>query len=60
MLENKLFSSTNILEGRIIGNSQVTAVNATKGDYNGLVKVAWEADQVGSDVTRYEVILSNW
>ena len=55
MLENKLFSSTNILEGRITGNSQVTAVNATKGDYNGLVKVAWEADQVGSDVTRYEV-----
>lgn len=31
MLENKLFSSTNILEGRITGNSQVTAVNATKG-----------------------------
>ena len=55
MLENKLFSSTNILEGRITGNSQVTAVNTTKGDYNGLVKVAWEADQVGSDVTRYEV-----
>lgn len=55
MLENKLFSSTNILEGRITGNSQVTAVNATKGDYNGLVKVAWEADQVGADVTRYEV-----
>lgn len=55
MLENKLFSSANILEGRITGNSQVTAVNATKGDYNGLVKVAWEADQVGSDVTRYEV-----
>ena len=55
MLENKLFSSTNILEGRITGNSQVTTVNATKGDYNGLVKVAWEADQVGSDVTRYEV-----
>ncbi len=55
MLENKLFSSTNILEGRITGNSQVTAVNATKGDYNGLVKVSWEADQVGSDVTRYEV-----
>lgn len=55
MLENKLFSSINILEGRITGNSQVTAVNATKGDYNGLVKVAWEADQVGADVTRYEV-----
>ncbi len=55
MLENKLFSSTNILEGRITGNSQVTAVNATKGDYNGLVKVSWEAEQVGSDVTRYEV-----
>ena len=55
MLENKLFSSTNILEGRITGNSQVTAVNATKGDYNGLVKVAWEADQVGADATRYEV-----
>lgn len=55
MLENKLFSSTNILEGRITGNSQVTAVNATKGDYNGLVKVAWEAEQVGADVTRYEV-----
>lgn len=55
MLENKLFSSTNILEGRITGNSQVTAVNATKGDYNGLVKVAWEADKVGADVTRYEV-----
>ena len=55
MLENKLFSSTNILEGRITGNSQVTAVNATKGDYNGLVKVAWEADQVGADVTRYEM-----
>lgn len=55
MLENKLFSSTNILEGRITGNSQVTVVNATKGDYNGLVKVSWEADQVGADATRYEV-----
>lgn len=55
MLENKLFSSTNILEGRITGNSQVTSVNATKGDYNGLVKVSWEAEQVGSDATRYEV-----
>lgn len=55
MLENNLFSSTNILEGRITGNSQVTAVSATKGDYNGLVKVAWEAEQVGTDVTRYEV-----
>ncbi len=55
MLENKVFSSTNILEGRITGNSQVTAVSATKGDYSGLVKVAWEADQVGTDATRYEV-----
>ena len=55
MLENKLFSSTNILEGRITGTSQVTAIEASKGDYNGLVKVSWEAEQVGTSETRYEV-----
>ena len=55
MLENKVFASTNVLEGRLTGNSQVTSVTATKGDYNGLVKIAWEAEQVSADATRYEV-----
>ena len=55
MLENKTFESTNIGEGRLTGTSQVTKVTCTKGDYNGLVKLSWEADQVSSDITRYEV-----
>ena len=55
MLENKVFASANILEGKLTGNSQVTSVTATKGDYNGLVKIAWEAEQVSTDATRYEV-----
>lgn len=55
MLNNKTFESTNIGEGRLTGTSQVTKVTCTKGDYNGLVKLSWEAEQVSSDITRYEV-----
>ena len=55
MLDNKTFESTNIGEGRLTGTSQVTKVTCTKGDYNGLVKLSWEADQVSSDITHYEV-----
>ena len=61
MLENHLFDTNNadIRGGRLTGNSRVTSVSATKGDYAGLVKVTWEAIQVSSDPTQYQLFRRN-
>lgn len=60
MLENHTFEldRANILGGSMSGQSKVLSLAATKGDYGGLVKLSWEAQQVGTDATRYEVMRS--
>lgn len=56
MLENHTFVSENYMMGNLLGESQVTSLTATKGDYNGLVKLSWEVHQVGNSITRYELM----
>lgn len=56
MLENHTFMSENYVMGNLLGESQVTSLTATKGDYNGLVKLSWEVHQVGNSITRYELM----
>ena len=56
MLENHTFVSENYVMGNLLGESQVTSLTATKGDYNGLVKLSWEVHQVGNSITRYELM----
>ena len=56
MLENQTFVSENYVMGNLLGESQVTSLTATKGDYNGLVKLSWEVHQVGNSITRYELM----
>ncbi len=46
---------TGYAKGSINDLSTVTKFTATKGDYNGLVKLTWEADQVGTTATVYNV-----
>ena len=38
------------------GQSKVTSISTTKGDYQGMVKVTWEAKQVDSNPTKYELL----
>ena len=56
MLENHTFVSEKYVMGNLLGESQVTSLTATKGDYNGLVKLSWEVHQVGNSITRYELM----
>lgn len=56
MLENHTFVSESYVMGNLLGESQVTSLTATKGDYNGLVKLSWEVHQVGNSITRYELM----
>lgn len=56
MLENHTFVSENYVMGNLLGESQVTSLTASKGDYNGLVKLSWEVHQVGNSITRYELM----
>lgn len=56
MLENHTFVSENYVMGNLLGESQVTSLTATKGDYNGLVKLSWEVHQVGNSITRYDLM----
>lgn len=56
MLENHTFVSENYVMGNLLGESQVTSLTATKGDYNGLVKLSWKVHQVGNSITRYELM----
>lgn len=43
-------------QGSIAGATEVTSVTASRGMYNGTVRISWEADQVGSDLTYYNVM----
>lgn len=47
--------STDICQGGIAGNSEVTSVTASRGDYSGTVRITWNAVQVGTDLTYYNV-----
>ena len=57
MLESKLFDTPNGKEaaGALTGQSEITSLNATKGEYSSLVKLTWEANQVGTNATQYQV-----
>lgn len=57
MLEGKTFDPNVDFypSGSLTGTSRVTALTATKGEYNGLVKLTWTAEQVGVDPVEYEV-----
>lgn len=56
MLENKTFElPVELIKGAgLTGQTQVTALTASKGE-NGQVKVSWDVDQIGADVTRFEL-----
>ena len=41
---------------QLTGQSKVTSVTASKGDYKGVVKVTWEADQTDSKATTFELM----
>lgn len=43
------------VELSITGKSQVTKVEATRGNHTGMVKLYWNAVQMGSDLTYYDV-----
>ncbi len=57
MLEGKVFEPNEkaLPSGNIWGSSGVSAVSATKGDYSGMVKVSWDAIQIGTSTTKYEL-----
>lgn len=42
-------------EGCILGSSGVTGVVASRGAYNGTVRLTWEVKQVGTDLTYFNV-----
>ena len=46
--------STNFMQPT--GKSKVTSLTATKGDYQGVVKLSWTADQVDSNPTQFELL----
>lgn len=41
--------------GKITGGTMITSLNASKGDYTGVVKIDWDVSLVGSDVIEYEL-----
>lgn len=45
--------TSNICDGGIDGNSEVTSVNASRGAYSGTVRVNWDVKQVGTDLTYF-------
>ena len=44
-----------IVDGQLTSSSQVTSVEASKGMYQGVVKLSWSAIQVGTQSTNYNV-----
>ncbi len=52
--QNTTFYSAEKVSG-ITGTSKVTSVAASRGTYNGRVRVSWEAEQYGTDPTYYKV-----
>lgn len=47
--------SSDICQGSIAGNSEVTGVTASRGDYSGTVRITWNVTQVGTDLTYFNV-----
>lgn len=47
--------STKVVQLDEKSKSRVLSVTTSKGDYQGMVKVSWEAKQVGSNPTKYEL-----
>ncbi|MBR0502164.1 MAG: T9SS type A sorting domain-containing protein [Paludibacteraceae bacterium] len=46
---------SNMVSGNLTSSSQVTSVEASKGMYQGVVKLSWSAIQVGTQSTNYNV-----
>ena len=53
--KDKTFSSgdKHLKSYRIKGKSSVSVLNTSKGDYTGVVKLSWTANQKGSSATKY-------
>ena len=65
LLEGFLATSDTTKAVQLDGQSRVISVTTTKGDFQGMVKVTWEAKQVDSQPTKYELLrrvkgTSNW
>ena len=56
LFEGFLASSDTTKVVRLDGQSKVLSVTTSKGDYQGMVKVSWEAKQVDSNPTKYELL----
>lgn len=46
---------TGLMAACISATSRVTALTATKGDYNGTVRLSWKVQMQGTDEVRFEV-----
>lgn len=46
---------TEVADGGIEGESAVTSVSASRGTYSGMVRITWEAKQIGTSPTYYYV-----
>lgn len=51
-----VYGDDGTVQGGIDGASSVTSVVASRGAYNGTVRITWEAKQVGTDLTYYNVM----
>lgn len=51
-----VYGDDGTVQGGIDGASSVTSVVASRGAYNGTVRITWEAKQVGTDLTYYNVL----
>lgn len=56
LLEGLVAESDSTDFKQITGKSMVTSLTATKGDYQGVVKLSWTADQVDSTPTQFELL----
>ena len=46
---------SNTLDMGITSGSKVLSMQATKGDYNGIVKISWNSEVLGGETVKYEV-----
>lgn len=51
-----VYGDDGTVQGGIDGASSVTSVVASRGAYSGTVRITWEAKQVGTDLTYYNVL----
>ncbi len=56
LLEGYLATSDTTKFVQLDGQSKVIGVSTSKGDFQGMVKVTWEAKQVDSQPTKYELL----